>query len=373
MRPSKSWVFPENEISLCFAFDDAPPLVLIDLDMPEGLAGEEALFATAAREQLMQSLQELGCPTGPSSNPERRRAAVLLSDPDSYGGKKQVWSHPRGLAVELYTPGSLAHAKPYALDGDLPTIESAALTELLQSQSFELPETRRGGGGGGGANSKKKDKVDFFAHGEAWARGLKDPWAFDAYGGGYHQWQETHWHNMPNTADTEDCLWERLQRETVDFDLRTDLQANRGEVLRGVRAALRRHLPLVKGDDLAVANGVVHLPTGDLRGFDSAVDSHRAVTGGAYRQEWSEGQCWGIVMIALHPRRCSPPGHRGSGNHHSLLGTGNQWSGTETYTLAEPLGRQWRREGRHDLAAQSGVRRKGHGFHLGRLAGVGRA
>ena len=291
--------FPENEISLCFAFDDCPPMVLVDLDMPENLAGEAAIHATAAREQLMASLEALGCPTAPSSNPERRRAALLVSDPDSYSGRKQVWAHRTGIVVELYVPSSLTHAKPYTLDGDLPTIESSTLAELLTSQSFELPESKREAGGGGGG--KKRAKVDYFACGESWARGLTDTWAFDAYNGGFHQWLGDHWHSWTNIADTEDRLWEQLQRLTADPDHRTDLQGNRGEVLRGVRAALRRDLPLVKGDTLAVKNGIIDLPTGELRAFDPAVDTHRAVTGGAYQWGWSDGECLGVLMMRYSP------------------------------------------------------------------------
>ena len=287
--------FTDAQITYCTNYGDAPPLLVIDIDLPT----EEAALETAKpiRDSLIAALAAMGCPTAPSSNPERRRAAVVVDDPDSYGGKKQVWEHPLGLAVEIYTPGAAAHCKTYGLDGPLPTISPSTLHRLLEEQGFKLPQSKTQGQG----NSRDKQKIDYFAYGELFGARLAAGWAWDAYAGGYHRWEANHWHNLTNTDDTQDVLWEYVQHSTLDVETKTDIQNNRAEVLRGVKAALRRELPLVKGANLAVANGVVDLETGEMRPFDAARDTHRAVTGGAYRPEWTDGECMGVLMMRYTP------------------------------------------------------------------------
>ena len=290
--------FEANQISLCFRYSDSPAVVLLDLDLP--IEGEALEAARPTRDSLMQALAALGCPTAPSGNPERRRAAVVVSDPDSYCGSKLVWTHPLGLAVEMYTPGSGTHAVVYDLDGPLPTITPTTLHDLLDAQGFVPPRPRREGRTDGGGGGGKQDAFDYFQYGELWAEKLANRVAFDPYAGGYHRWTGTHWANLTNSMDAEDQLWEQLQHDALG-ELKARAQSRRAEVLRGVKSVVRRELPLMKGDDLAVANGVINLRTGELRDFDPSTDCHRAVTGAGYQAEWSAEYCLGLLELRFTP------------------------------------------------------------------------
>ena len=137
--------FDPEQLAFCCAYSDAPSVVIVDLDIGHNMedpkqppTAEELAERGPVRDGLMEQLAALGCPTGPSGNPNSRRAAFAVTELDIFGGKR-VWKHPTGMACELYGPGAKSHILIYGLDGDLPTLTAETLAKVLLGLGFTPP------------------------------------------------------------------------------------------------------------------------------------------------------------------------------------------------------------------------------------------
>ena len=138
------------EISYCPAYNDAPKIVVIDIDYPKSKKPGEELepavveAADAARDLITERLTTLGCPTCPSVSGKGRRAAFTVADPDFYQRKHLIWRHPIGVNVEINPPGVARHVQLYTLDGDLPELDPVAVDALLIELHFtkDTPKDR---------------------------------------------------------------------------------------------------------------------------------------------------------------------------------------------------------------------------------------
>ena len=129
-------------ISYCCTYNDAPNIVVVDIDYPKPKKqGEEldpvvAEAADSARDSFTTQLTAMGCPTCPSASSKGRRAAFTVANPDFYGSRHLIWRHPSGVNIELNPPGVARHVMLYALDGDLPELDPAAVDVMLTEQGF---------------------------------------------------------------------------------------------------------------------------------------------------------------------------------------------------------------------------------------------
>ena len=294
---------PDHGVGFCLAYDDCPPVAIIAIDMPRDKDAERqgSLQAEAEphRDALLGWLQQRGCPTSQSNDPINVCSVFLASDAQHYGRQRQVWTHSSGLEVQIRVPGSRDYTPLYALDGPLPTLDPAAFDEWLEQAGFERTRPARQDGG---ADKLEKKAIDAFAYGEAFGHTIADGWCYDPTNGGYHEWAGTHWRIHADTRHGQDLIWRLVMHAEEDEAVRISLQGRgRADVLRGVESAIERKLPLLGRGFVAVANGVANLQTSELRDFDPAIDGHRAVTGGAYRTDWSDVHCRAILLARFHP------------------------------------------------------------------------
>ena len=291
-------------VSFCFGFSDCPPLVIADISMPaskdvEELARQQA-EALPHRDAAVDWLRAMGCPVGQNGSPVNGQALFMATNPAHYGGRKHVWQHETGLKIELHTPGSADHTPIYGLEGALPELDPAAFDEWLEQAGFEHTQPApRAGKRERGEGSKS---LDYFHYGEEFGRSIAAGWCYDPRNGGLHEWDGQRWRLHADTRHGHDVLWRLVMHAEEDEGVRILLQGRgRAEVLRGIESAVERALPRLGRGFVAAANGVVNLQTGELRDFDPVIDGHRAITGGAYHQEWSDERCMAVLFGRFHP------------------------------------------------------------------------
>ena len=287
-------VVPSAEPSFCFAFDDCPRVVLVDIDPPA-----DTPDAADLRDRITGWLEERGAPTAHSSKEYRRRAAFRIDDPQYYGGDKHTYTLDGVMTVELFTPWSRTHCKLYALDGPLPVIDPEEFANFLTEDcQFASPKAKKKAAGSREDDEERIEPNDF---GARYGRSIRGRWAHDPDGGGYHQWTGTHWKPFPNSKRGQAQIWRELINAESDFRVRLQAERWKRAILAAVESAIFRELPLRTPDTLAVANGVVDLRTGRLVGFNKDFHSHRSVTPAAYRPEWRDEICMALLQNRYNP------------------------------------------------------------------------
>ena len=137
--------------------------------------------------------------------------------------------------------------------------------------------------------------------------GIHRVWLYDPQNGGHHWWDDKRWEPFPVPRVARLYIWGNVMDTTLEASTRDELNDQKGAILDAIDRQITRRLPLRIYDGnqtmamIALANGVWSFDENYLMEFDPDRDIHRQVTGGQYREEWTDDGCFATLHNRFNP------------------------------------------------------------------------